>query len=381
MNDEIEPEPTTDAGIPETVREQWANTTTITGWGQLVADWLVGDEPHRPGHRDTGTPGSPSMQLRVILADYAQAGLIPDLYQSAQAGEPDRRRAYLTGYATDQIADRLKTALAGTDLIIWADRVQLLPDSGSWLSVSMVDGVTGAAIGDTPGSWDELMRVADDTGIAWGELQAMHYVFIVDPKWGCDDRLWLTVHQVLYPNDSERSARLAFAHATANAITAQTGQPVTESLAEAWQELDEQRKSSIKWDLQSTASKVGEATGTPGTIKDLCDLLGPDAPFQVPSISEILTNISAAQVEAEAAAPPDTRTPEQKLQDDLLTLMSAWSEDQHCAGWLVGLDQELRGRGGIWEILGRAIGWPIGYRAEGGWTTWDEAGNEDPNHD
>ena len=38
-----------------------------------------------------------------------------------------------------------------------------------------------------------------------------------------------------------------------------------------------------------------------------------------------------------------------------------------------GIDAQLYRTGGIWEIIGRAIGWPIGYLGEDGWESWDEA--------
>lgn len=57
----------------------------------------------------------------------------------------------------------------------------------------------------------------------------------------------------------------------------------------------------------------------------------------------------------------------------LLAAMSDWSEDTYCAGWLTGLEMKLHRLGGKWETLGRAVGWPIGCDAEGGWETWDEA--------
>lgn len=57
--------------------------------------------------------------------------------------------------------------------------------------------------------------------------------------------------------------------------------------------------------------------------------------------------------------------------------MSAWSEETTFAGWMSNLEQTLALEGGVWEVLGRAIGWPIGwpidYRAVDGWETWDEA--------
>ena len=57
----------------------------------------------------------------------------------------------------------------------------------------------------------------------------------------------------------------------------------------------------------------------------------------------------------------------------LLAGMREWSEENYCAGWLIDLESRMHREGGIWEILGRLVGWPIGCEAEGGWETWDEA--------
>lgn len=67
-----------------------------------------------------------------------------------------------------------------------------------------------------------------------------------------------------------------------------------------------------------------------------------------------------------------------ELRPALLEAMSAWSEDHYCAGWMGGLERMLHELGGIWEILGREIGWPTDYmynpEKNGRWVTWDEAG-------
>lgn len=61
------------------------------------------------------------------------------------------------------------------------------------------------------------------------------------------------------------------------------------------------------------------------------------------------------------------------MRDALLAAMREWSEEEWCAGWLIDLEERLHRQGGKWETLGRAVGWPIGVEAEGGWETWDEA--------
>jgi hypothetical protein len=53
--------------------------------------------------------------------------------------------------------------------------------------------------------------------------------------------------------------------------------------------------------------------------------------------------------------------------------MSFISEDRYCQAWMAGLSQSLHEEGGLWEILGRSIGWPVGERDGWLWMTWEEA--------
>ena len=64
------------------------------------------------------------------------------------------------------------------------------------------------------------------------------------------------------------------------------------------------------------------------------------------------------------------------LRRSLLTMMSDWSEENWCAGWMSRTEEMLHEQGGTWEILGRAIGWPTAYEGDAhfAWVTWDEAG-------
>ena len=63
------------------------------------------------------------------------------------------------------------------------------------------------------------------------------------------------------------------------------------------------------------------------------------------------------------------------LRQSLLVMMSDWSEGTYAAGWMSGTEKMLHDQGGVWEILGRAIGWPTGYAevpSETEWVAWDE---------
>lgn len=57
----------------------------------------------------------------------------------------------------------------------------------------------------------------------------------------------------------------------------------------------------------------------------------------------------------------------------LLEAMSAVSEDRTCTGWAADWARTLHAEGGIWETLGRAVGWPTGNYDRWVWVSWDEA--------
>lgn len=52
----------------------------------------------------------------------------------------------------------------------------------------------------------------------------------------------------------------------------------------------------------------------------------------------------------------------------LLDAISGYSEDHWAAGWLNGIEIEVRKLGGLWIVMAAACqGWPLGYEAENGW--------------
>lgn len=69
--------------------------------------------------------------------------------------------------------------------------------------------------------------------------------------------------------------------------------------------------------------------------------------------------------------PAATALEQQRAQ--LIEAMSAVSEDRWCAGWMPELDRRLHTEGGIWEHIGRKVGWPVGNYEAWTWVSWDEA--------
>lgn len=64
----------------------------------------------------------------------------------------------------------------------------------------------------------------------------------------------------------------------------------------------------------------------------------------------------------------------ERVRKQIIDLISAHSEYLYSAGWLYDIDQICWEQGGVWETIGRAHGWPVGYRGEHGWMSWEEAG-------
>lgn len=67
----------------------------------------------------------------------------------------------------------------------------------------------------------------------------------------------------------------------------------------------------------------------------------------------------------------DTDTDRQRAQ--LIEAMSAVSEDRTGARWAGDWGRTLHAEGGIWEIVGRSIGWPTGDHDRWEWVSWDDA--------
>lgn len=66
-------------------------------------------------------------------------------------------------------------------------------------------------------------------------------------------------------------------------------------------------------------------------------------------------------------------TSTEQMRAQLLEAMHTTSEDRYCCSWMAGLSRALHAEGGIWELVGRAVGWPVGEAGEWLWMTWEDA--------
>ena len=71
----------------------------------------------------------------------------------------------------------------------------------------------------------------------------------------------------------------------------------------------------------------------------------------------------------------DTYTPDDLTtrRRQLIEAMSAVSEERTCAGWMADWARTIHAEGGIWETIGREVGWPTGNYDVWVWVSWDEA--------
>lgn len=357
-----------DTALPEPLRQRWRAARTVADLGARMGDYLTGDLPFQPGSFGP-SPDPETAYLTDFLSDYCRAGFITDGSQPGVVDQRWRQRAFVCGFATADTAATLRDSLTGADLVVTSAPLTQTPtDLWPHMPVTSRGGEGVTRVGYRLNANEAMEYFGEYTSVPWKDLVALHTVQIIDPVWERDDYLWLQVHLALI-GDPVQTARLAFTKAVRETINAQTQQPALGPLPDVWATLTNSQQNSVSASLMFNAGRIGDATGQCGSLKAMLDLLGDEAPYRARSFTELMDDFDA--IRAHAAAEPDTR--EQRLRADLLTLMSAWSEDQHCAGWLIGLDKELLAEGGVWEILGQAIGWPIGYMGEGGWTTWDEA--------
>ena len=183
-----------------------------------------------------------------------------------------------------------------------------------------------------------------------------------------------------------------------------THAPLRGDAVEAWLKAQRDRDSrdTVRWEVLDDALdayRLHADTGTPLSEHvcegDGCDCLeqpdteATDAPPREPhptqaDMDHALT-VWARFRGQDADAPdtreqPDTQTREADLTErlergrtQLIEAMSAVSEDRTCCGWASDWARTLHAEGGIWETLGRAVGWPTGSYDQWVWVSWGEA--------
>lgn len=171
----------------------WKDAKTVADLGQLMADWLEGRIPRRPGYGDT-RPDPETNELIPVLAACNRAGFITDSSQPGFDGPGFdgahwRQRAAVTGF----VADRALLARLASEAR--AAGLQIVTDGRPVVAVER-NGESRLAFGD------KIRRGYMRT--IWGgigrdalrEVSAAQQIAIIDPVWGESDRLWQMLRQV-----------------------------------------------------------------------------------------------------------------------------------------------------------------------------------------
>jgi hypothetical protein len=113
-----------------TDRETWATARTLSGLGELTAQWLEGRIASTPGYY--GGPDEETIPLVPVLARLNRAGFVTDTSQPGCTEESRRlglieQRAGVQGYVPPELGGQLYDAAEAADLLIVTCRPDEVP--------------------------------------------------------------------------------------------------------------------------------------------------------------------------------------------------------------------------------------------------------------
>lgn len=143
-----------------------------------------------------------------------------------------------------------------------------------------------------------------------------------------------------------------------------------------WEAIHERVKELRRMAAEEQPAETHSCRNCDGVDPDTC-LNNPDRPKSPMDPVHIL-GIDAAPERPAVGEQPETQEADstgrlERGRQQLLESMSAVSEDRTCCGWASDWARTLHAEGGIWETLGRAVGWPTGNYDRWVWMSWDEA--------
>jgi hypothetical protein len=175
----------------------WSNAASVADLGNLMADWLEGRIPKRPGY--FGRRPDPETTTRLIrtLAAINRAGYVTEGSQPGcdemSTGRAKRTHwlqcAAVQGFITDLgLLGTIRDAARRASLTVIVDGPQTV--------VTWVDGKPYTAFGGTVRGGD-LRIMWDGIGRdAWADIRTARQVAIIDPHQGPSDRLWDLLDQI-----------------------------------------------------------------------------------------------------------------------------------------------------------------------------------------
>lgn len=186
-------------------RKRWAAARTLAGIGALTALWLEGAITSQPAYADPapGEDPGPDPETRglvPVLAACNRAGFVTSCSQPGEitgsTGWPWKQRAAVEGFADGAALTRLRAAVAGTSVILTAQKPRRWRCSYS----HAVPVSAGGASGRTRTSFGVCLsrRHLADSWTGYGvchrdgvkALQTAWQVALIDPEWGRNDLLW-----------------------------------------------------------------------------------------------------------------------------------------------------------------------------------------------
>lgn len=169
-------------------RRLWQRARTLADLGQLTAQWLEGTISYHPSY---GAP-EPHAETHDLVPALARANRAGYVTTNSQPGQPltggSGQRAYVSGFCTEQLADKIRAAILGTDLIAlvtpagWENYIQI--------PVTIDDGAEFTWVGGTYDEANIEHFYAQDCPSALPALLAAWQVEVLDPAWGRNDLLW-----------------------------------------------------------------------------------------------------------------------------------------------------------------------------------------------
>ena len=99
---------------------RWRSARTMADLGELVIAWLNGEIERTPAH--AGEPCEETIPLIPALTVINRGGFVTDNSQLAESADGETWNTNVDGFASDETLAKIRTAAAGTDLVVLACR-------------------------------------------------------------------------------------------------------------------------------------------------------------------------------------------------------------------------------------------------------------------
>lgn len=186
----------------------WLAARTLGDIGELMARWITGELDARPGY--DGETDIDTGELTQLCVDLCRAGFVTVGSQSAYPidGLYDAR-AFIDGFATPAVVERLRAACRGTSIHVYESPVptsRALRRASDTLPavVQRSNDVVHLAVaypltrGDlrlmwSTVSWHELWYVKSVSHAGYEAIKRSRFVTVVDTEWNSDEVLISTL--------------------------------------------------------------------------------------------------------------------------------------------------------------------------------------------